>query len=162
VIRLTGNRLSTSARRIVSATAAFVLATSLVAGCGALTMPVARNASVSVVVGGEPGFISIGGFRWEVSLQAVGGVVIKTWEPDPGTAIDVIPGLYRLIVSAVPQSDLISCPVTDANPVIDPKTCHRDEGLPQEVCAVAVTVLPFANVALRYTVVDGLTCEEQT
>jgi hypothetical protein len=88
--------------------------------------------------------------------------VIKTWEPDRGTAIDVTPGDYRLVVSAVPLSDVISCPVTDANRVIDPKTCHRDEGAPQEACAVALTAAPFTDVALHYTVVDGLTCEEQT
>jgi hypothetical protein len=162
VISLASNRFSRSARQIASATAASVLATGLVAGCGDFTMPVARISSVSVAVDGEPGFISIGGFRWEVSLQTVGGVVIKTWEPDRGTAIDVTPGDYRLVVSAVPLSDVISCPVTDANPVIDPKTCHRDEGAPQEACAVALTVAPFTDVALHYTVVDGLTCEEQT
>jgi hypothetical protein len=122
-----------ASRRI---TAVIAVATLVLAGCGRLTMPIAESSSLSVVVGGDPGFVSFGGSRWEASLQSAGGIVIKTWEPDATIAIDITPGDYRLVISAVPLGDAIMCNVTDANPVPDPKSCTRQEGPAQEVCVI--------------------------
>lgn len=130
----------------------------LLAGCGRLTMPIAESSSLSLVVDGDPGFISFGGFRWEVSLRTVAGLDIRTWTPDETVAIGVVPGDYELAITFVPMSDAMVCSVTDPNPVPDSKNCTRDEGIPQEVCAIPITIEPFSKIVLRYTVADDGTC----
>jgi hypothetical protein len=129
-------------------------AASLLIGCGPFTMPLADRSNVSVAVDGDPGFVSFGGFRWEVTLTAPSGATIAL-DPSGQTSIAVVPGDYRLDIGAIPISDVVLC-VDPAPPAA--RTCTRQEGAARAICAVPITVPPVSEVPLSYTVVDGKTC----
>jgi hypothetical protein len=133
-----------------------LVASALLISCGPFTMPFAEKSRVSVVVAGDPGFVSIGGFGWQVSLIAPSGAAIATVDPSGEASIAVVPGDYRLDISAIPMSDLVMC--ADPAPP-GTGTCTRQEGPARGVCVVPIRVPPVTGIVLSVTVVAGKACQ---
>jgi hypothetical protein len=131
-----------------------LVAAALLIGCGPFDMPLADRSNVSIAVDGDPGFVSFGGFRWQVTLIAPSGAV-ATFDPTGHASIAVVPGDYRLDIVAIPITDLVTC-VDRAPP--GAATCTRQEGDPVAICDVPITVPAVPDVVLSVIVVGGKTC----
>jgi hypothetical protein len=132
-----------------------LVASTVLVGCGPFTMPFAPSSHVSVAIDGNPGFVSFGGFRWQVAMIASDGTTVARIDPSGAASIAVAPGDYRLDISAIPTSDVIMC----ADPArVVPGTCMPQEGPAVAMCVVPITVPPLTDVVLSFTVVNGTAC----
>jgi len=132
-----------------------LVTSALLIGCGPFQMPLADRTNVSMIVDGDPGFVSFGGFRWQATLVAPSGAT-ATFDPSGQASIAVVPGDYRLEIVAIPISDLVMC--VDPAPLAT-STCTRQEGPGQAICAIAITVPAVTDFSTSITVADGKTCQ---
>jgi hypothetical protein len=135
-----------------------VVVVALLIGCGQFDLPLVDRSTVSIAVDGEPGFVSFGGFRWQVTLIAPSGAV-ATLDPSGHASIAVVPGDYRLDIAAIPLSDLVMC-VDRAAP--GAATCTRQEGDPVAICTIPIAVPAVTEFSTTITVTDGTTCRAST
>jgi hypothetical protein len=121
---------------------------------GACAAPEPAMATLTVTTFGRPEVLSFGGARYEAQL-VTNGVVAGTWEPAPGRAVTALPGDHVVVLRMTPLSDLITC----VDSVIPGESkCTRDEGPPQEVCRIAVSLAPGSETELPIDLGSGSAC----